>query len=81
MLVDRAPPVVDRAADPDDDFIEMPRVARPGPAPAPPVGVDLPELHAPPPDGFLADHHAALHHQLLDLTKAQRQPVKQPVPA
>ncbi len=35
----------------DDDFIEMPRVAGPGPAPAQPVGVDLPELRAPLPDG------------------------------
>ena len=56
----------------DDDFIEMPFVARPGPAPAQPVGVDLPGLRAPLPDGFVADHDAALQHQLLDLTKAQR---------
>ena len=62
----------------DDDFIEMPFVARPGPAPAQPVGLGLPELRAPLPDGFVADHDAALQHQLLDLTKAQRQPVLQP---
>jgi len=62
----------------DDDFIEMPFVARPGPAPAQPVGVDLPERHALLPDGFVADHDAALQHQLLDLTKAQREPVLQP---
>jgi hypothetical protein len=72
MLVDRAPQEVDRAVDPDEDFIEMSFVARPGPAPAQPVGVDLPELRAPLPDGFVADHDAALQHQLLDLTKAQR---------
>ena len=76
-LVDRAPQEVDRAIDPDDDFIEMPLVARPGPAPAQPVGVDVPELRTPLPDGFVADHDAALH-QFLDLTKAQREPVIQP---
>ena len=79
MLVDRAPQVVDRAVDPDEDFIEMPFVAGPGaPAPAQPVGIDLPELRAPLPDGLVADHDAALQHQLLDLTKAQREPVIQP---
>src|SRR6185295_1672322 len=62
----------------DDDFIEMPRVAGPGPAPAQPVGVDLPELRAPLPDGFVADHDAALQPLLLELTKAQREPVIQP---
>ena len=31
VLVDRAPQVMDRAIDPDEDFIEMPFVARPGP--------------------------------------------------
>src|SRR6185503_17848836 len=56
----------------------MPFVAGPGPAPAQPVGVDLPELRAPLPDGFVADHDTALQHQLLDLTKAQREPVIQP---
>jgi hypothetical protein len=56
----------------------MPFVARPGPAPAQPVGVDLPGLRAPLPDGFVADHDAALQHQLLDLTEAQREPVIQP---
>jgi hypothetical protein len=78
MLVDRAPQEVDRAGEPEDDFLERPCVARPGPAPAQPVGVDLAERRAPLPDGFLADHDAALHHQLLDLTKAPREPVIQP---
>jgi hypothetical protein len=58
----------------DEDFIEMLIVAGPGPAPARPVSVDLPELRAPLPDSFIADHDAALQHQLLDLTKAQREP-------
>jgi len=62
----------------DDDFIETPRVASAGPAPAQPVGPDLPERRAPLPDGLVADHDAALQHQLLDLTKAQREPVLQP---
>ena len=47
VLVDRAPQVMDRAVDPDKDFIEMPFVAGPGLAPAQPVGVGLAELRAP----------------------------------
>jgi hypothetical protein len=42
VLVDRAPQKVDHAVDPEEDFIEMPFVAGRGPAPAQPVGVDLP---------------------------------------
>jgi hypothetical protein len=72
VLVSRATQKVDHAVDPEEDFIEMPFVAGPCPAPAEPVGVDLPERRTPRPDGFVADHHAALQHQLLDLTQAQR---------
>ena len=35
MLIDRTPQVVDRAVDPDKDFIEMPLIAVPGLAPSP----------------------------------------------
>jgi hypothetical protein len=32
------------------------------------------ELVAPAPDGFVADHHAALEQQLLDIPQAQLEP-------
>jgi hypothetical protein len=38
VLVDRAPQVVDRAVDPDEDFIEMPFVAGPCANPSAHVG-------------------------------------------
>src|SRR5271163_2942746 len=38
----------------------------------------LPELGTPAPDRLVADHDATCQHQLLDLTKAQREPQVQP---
>ena len=58
--------------------IEVPLVAGAGAPAAQPVGVGLPELHAPGPDGFIADHHTTRKHHLLDLAKAQREPVIAP---
>jgi hypothetical protein len=42
------------------------------------VGVGLPELGTPAPDRLVADHDATCQHQLLDLTKTQREPKVQP---
>ena len=50
----------------------------PGLAPALLVGVELPELPTPAPDRFASDHNTTRKHQLLDLTKAQWEPVIQP---
>ena len=47
VLVDRAPQVVDRAVDADEDLVEVPPVTGLGSAPAQLVGVGLPELGAP----------------------------------
>ena len=66
------------AVDADEDLVEVPPVTGLGSAPAQLVGVGLPELGTPGPDGFVTDHDAALEHQLPDLTKAQREPVIQP---
>ena len=78
VLIDRAPQVVDRAVDADEDLVEVPFVAGPGLAPAQPVGVELPKLRSPLPDRLVTDRNATRKHQLLDLTKAQREPVIQP---
>ena len=59
MLVDRTPQVVDRAVDPDEDFVEVPFVAGAGAAPAQLVGVS-PRTGTPerPPAATLPDAHA-----------------------
>ena len=50
VLVDGPPQVLPLAVDREEDLVEVPRVAGPGPAAAQPGRVDLPELHAPVPD-------------------------------
>src|SRR4029078_7209342 len=66
------------AVDADEDLVEVPPVTGLGSAPAQLVGVGLPELGAPAPDRLVADNDAALQHQLLDLTEAEREPEVQP---
>ena len=58
--------------------LEVPLVAGARAPRAQPVGVGLPELGAPPPDRLIAHRDTTCKHQLLDLTKAQREPEVQP---
>jgi hypothetical protein len=78
VLVDGAPQVLPLTVDREEYLVEMPRIAGPGPTATQPVGVGLPELHAPLPDGFVGHHDPALQHHLLHLAEAQREPVVQP---
>jgi hypothetical protein len=66
------------AVDPDEDLVEVPFVAGVGAPTAQLIGVGLPELGTPAPDRLIADHDTTRQHQLLDLTKAQREPKVQP---
>jgi hypothetical protein len=66
------------AVDADEDLVEVPPVTGLGSAPAQLVGVGLPELRAPAPDRLITQHNTTRKHQLLDLTKAQREPKIQP---
>src|SRR5512144_1318627 len=59
-------------------LIKAPLVAGAEAAPAQPVGVGLPELGTPAPDRLITHHDTTYKHQLLDLTKAQREPKIQP---
>src|SRR6185295_16997894 len=61
-----------------EDLVEVPLIAGAGPAPAQLVGVGLPELGTPAPDRLITHHDTTYKHQLLDLTKAQREPKVQP---
>src|SRR6478736_8178703 len=69
---------MDFAVDPDEDLVEVPFVAGAGAPTAQLIGVCLPELGTPAPDRLIADHDTTRQHQLLDLTKAQREPKVQP---
>src|SRR6478752_4398559 len=69
---------MDFAVDPDEDLVEVPFVAGVEAPTAQLIGVGLPELGTPAPDRLIADHDTTRQHQLLDLTKAQREPKVQP---
>lgn len=60
VLVDGAPQILPLTVDREEYLVEVPRIAGAGPAATQPVGVGLPELHAPLPDGFVGDHDPAL---------------------
>jgi len=62
----------------DEDLVEVPFVAGAGAPTAQLIGVGLPELGTPAPYRLIADHDTTRQHQLLDLTKAQREPKVQP---
>src|SRR5215475_8668021 len=66
------------AVDLHEDLVEVPLVAGAGAAPTQLVGVGLPELGAPAPDRLITHHDTTYTHQLLDLTKAQRETKVQP---
>jgi hypothetical protein len=78
VLVDCTPQVTGDAVDLHEDLIKVPLVAEAGAAPAQLVGVGLPELGTPAPDRLITHHDTTYKHQLLDLTKAQREPKVQP---
>ena len=59
VLIYCTPEVVQLTLDPDENLIEMPLVARPGPPAAETVGEALAELAAPTPDALVGDKYAA----------------------
>src|SRR5262249_56208513 len=62
-------------------ILSMPLVARPGAAPAQPVGEGRAELPAPPADGLVAHHDPALSEHLLHVPVAEEGAGIQPPPA
>jgi hypothetical protein len=66
------------AGDFDVHLIEVPFVARARTAPPERVGVGLPELGTPLPDGLVADHDPAFQHHFFDLAEAEREAVVEP---
>ncbi|GAB2818554.1 hypothetical protein GCM10027073_57340 [Streptomyces chlorus] len=78
VLVDGPPPVLPHTVDLDEHFVEMPRVAGPGPAAAQSVGTGLTERGTPTTHGLVGDEDAALEHELFDLAERQREPAVPP---
>ena len=78
VLIDGPPEIMRDAIDIEEDLVQMPFVAGSGTPSPQAIGVLLAELFAPAPDRFIADHHAACRHHLLDIPKAHREPVVEP---
>ena len=78
VLIDGAPEIVQLALDPNEDFVQVPFVTRPGPTPAKIVREARAELQAPSPDALVGDDHATLRQDQLDITKAQTEYVVEP---
>jgi hypothetical protein len=78
VRVNGAPPEVQRALDPDEHFIEVPRVTRPGSPPTHLVGEARNELQTPLADAFVRDDHTALAQQQFDVPEVQTEYVVQP---
>ena len=59
LLIHGAPQIVLHTLDPDEHFIEVPFVSRPGPAAAQTAGKGLAELLAPAPDRLIGSDNAS----------------------
>ena len=68
VLVHRTPQIMQRAADADEHFVEMPGVSRLRPSPAKPFGEVGTELQAPVPNALVCYQDAAFGQDQLDTT-------------
>ena len=78
VLIHHMPKVMQHAADPDENPIQMPGVSGPRAAAAQPFGKLGAELLAPVSDAFVSDHHAALGQDQLDVAQTEAEHVIQP---
>jgi len=78
VLIDGPPEVMQLAADADEHFVQVPLVARLGPAPLQGVGEQPAEAQAPLADALVADHDPARDQDQLDVAQAQAEAVIQP---
>jgi hypothetical protein len=67
VLVDRAPQIMQHAADADEHLIKVPGIAGLRPSRAQPTGEVSPELQAPMPDAFVGHHDASFSQDQLDI--------------
>jgi hypothetical protein len=78
VLIDRPPQIVTFAVDGEEDLIQMPLIARPGPSAPQLIGVGLPEFPAPIAHSFVRQQNAAFCQELFDITVAQAKANIQP---
>jgi hypothetical protein len=78
ILIDRPPQVVPFAADGQKHLIQVPLVARPGPAASELMGIRLSEFPAPLPDRLVGDDDSAGEQQLFNVSVAEAEAVVQP---
>jgi hypothetical protein len=78
ILVDGAPEIVPLPVNGEKDFIQVPLVARLGPAPAKPIGVGLSKLPAPIPYRFMRHRDTTFGHEFLDIAVTEGKAVVQP---
>jgi len=78
LVVDGTPEVVDLAADPDEDLVQMPASRRPWPALSNPSGIDAAELERLPAHRLVGGVDATLGEQVLDIAIAQGEPKVEP---
>ena len=71
VLIDRPPVRVPFAIDGEEDFIQMPRIARSRTPASQLVRILLPKLLAPVPQGFMRQGDTTFRYQLLDIALAQ----------
>ena len=78
LVVDGAPEIMNLAADPDEDLVQMPASRRPWPAPSDPCGIDPAELERPSTYRLVGDVDAAFREEILDIAVAQGEPEIEP---
>ncbi len=78
VLIDGPPEIMLFTVDPNEDFVQVPFVAGPGPAPTKIVREARAELQTPPPDALIRNKDAALRQEQLDISKAQAEYVVEP---
>src|SRR5262249_41839112 len=78
VLIDCPPAIVTFAVDGEEDLIQMPLSARPGPSAPQLIGIDLPKLPAPIAHRFVRQQNATFGHELFDIAVAQAEAKVQP---
>jgi hypothetical protein len=71
VLVDGPPEILTLTVDGSKHLIHVPRVTRPGAPATELIGIRLPELPAPLPDGFVGHDDSAGEQQLFDVAIAE----------
>ena len=78
ILVHRSPKIMTFAADRDEHLVHVPDVSEATLSPPQSAGVLRPELPAPRSNGFVGYGDATLREKVLDIPKAETEPVVQP---